>query len=33
MIGGNGFDEKKSRNATIFQLLVRLPEIDPLKEE
>jgi hypothetical protein len=33
MIRGNGFDEKNSRNALIIQLLVRLPEINALKEK
>ena len=33
MIKGNDFDEKKSRNAVVFQLFVRLPEIDSLKEK
>jgi hypothetical protein len=33
MIRGNGFDEKKSRNAAIFQFLMNLPEIDSLQEK
>jgi hypothetical protein len=33
MIRGNGFDEKKSRNAAIFQFLMSLPEIDSPKEK